>query len=232
VSKKRFYEAATVADLDQGWGIELDCRGVRTPSGGVLGVPVRALAEAMAQEWNAQGENVIPSSMPLCGLVNATIDRITIQPEVFHNQIEEYSKTDLICYWAENPTDLLKLQHDTWQPLIDWMKHRFGAEFRVTQEIVHLTQPDDAITIVRKEIESYAPFHLAAFTDMVTTLGSVIIALALYHNHLSVEQAFNAAFLDELYQADKWGDDLEAVQRREGLRSDLESTTRFLALLG
>ncbi len=234
MSKKtnnRFYKNAAVVEVDGGWKIELDGREVRTPSGELQCVPRRALAQAMAAEWNEQGDKVDPNTMALCGLANAAIDRVTPGRETFIGQIEDYLKSDLVCYWAERPDDLVKRQRDAWQPLIDWMGSRFDVHLRTTSGIVHLEQPEQAVVAVRSALKAFDAFHLAACVDMVGVLGSVTIGLALYERHISPERAFQVAFLDELYQVETWGEDDEATGRREGLKSDLDATVRFLSLL-
>jgi len=234
VSKQRFYKSATLVSVDdtfESWGIELDGRPVRTPSGNALNAPVKRLAEAMVTEWNNQGKQVIPASMPLCGLANAAVDRIGPQRTTFIEKIKGHANSDLVCYWAEFPPDLVKSQHDTWQPLIDWANKSFGTAFQTTVGIKHIDQPEESISIMGQEAGKFDDFALAAFTDLETTLGSVIIAMSLYHQKINLDQAFDAAFLDELFQIDRWGEDQEAAERRKGVREELAATHNFINLL-
>ena len=231
MSTGRFFETATIDTSGDNWVINLDGRPVRTPAGHEQLIPVQALAVAIADEWNKQGDKIVPATMPLCGLINAAIDRVALQRETFINQIEEFSKTDLVCYWSEEPPILVKRQFDTWQPLLDWMKSTFKAEFNTSSKIVHVAQPEQSISLIRAEVEKLNDFELGAFTDMAMTLGSVIIGLALFHNQLTTDQAFKAAYLDELFQIEKWGEDYEAMERHKNLRADLDATVGFLTLL-
>ena len=73
---KRFYKTAAVAPRDGGFAIQLDGRGIRTPGKRELTVPVEALAEAIADEWRAQGEHIDPATMPLTRIVNSAIDAV------------------------------------------------------------------------------------------------------------------------------------------------------------
>ncbi len=230
---RRFYDAANVVEADGGWSIELDARPVRTPSGNLLEVPVRALAQAMADEWNAQGDKVDPHSMPLCGIANASIDRVALDRALFIGQLGAYARADLICYRsdADAPADLLQQQHTTWQPLLDWAHETLGVALVSTSGIVHVAQPAEAIAAVERAVSELDAFRLAAITDLATGLGSVIIALAVFHGHLTPDQGFDAAHVDEHYQIEKWGEDKEAVDRLTRLRADVATSARFLLLL-
>jgi len=67
--------------------------------------------------------------------------------------------------------------------------------------------------------------NLAALTD------SAVIPLALLRGRLTLEAAFEAAQLEALHQAARWGEDPEAAARRRALKSEMETALRFLMLL-
>ena len=79
---KRFWKAVDVVS-DDGWAIHLDGRPVRTPARAALKLPTANLAEAVAKEWRDVGEEVDPRAMPLTGIANAAIDRVTPEKEAF-----------------------------------------------------------------------------------------------------------------------------------------------------
>ena len=72
---------------------------------------------------------------------------------------------------------------------------------------------------------------MAALQTLVGVSGSAVVTLALDAGVLEPDPAFRAAFLDELYQAEVWGMDSEAEQRRRSIAADMALTTRFLRLL-
>ena len=228
---QRFYETAATVESDGNWSIQLDGRPVRTPGGVPLQVPYKKLGQAMAQEWDAQGDHINPATMPLCGLANAAIDRIATDRAVFIDQLSHYAKSDLICYWADEPADLVKRQAEAWQPLLNWAGSALGAHLSATSGIIHVDQPAEAIQAITAQVEGLNDFELAAVTDMATSLSSVVMALAVYHGQLSVATAFDAAMIDEHYQAEKWGDDKEALDRQRQIKADVTATATFLELI-
>jgi chaperone required for assembly of F1-ATPase len=61
--------------------------------------------------------------------------------------------------------------------------------------------------------------------------GSIVIAVALAEDRIDAAAAWSLSLLDELYQAELWGEDREAVARRESIRRDIEAAEAFLILL-
>src|ERR1700740_2522100 len=78
--RKRFYEKAVVGE-GAPCPVLLDDRGVKTPSGNALAAASVALAQAIAAEWNAQGDRIDPATMPLTRLANTIIDGVAPNPE-------------------------------------------------------------------------------------------------------------------------------------------------------
>ena len=228
---KRVYREVRVAPAGAGWSILLDARTLQTPARTPLLLSQRGLAEAIAAEWDAQTEKIVPATMPLMQLAATAIDRIAPQPEHAIKEIVGYAATDLVCYRAERPADLVERQNTCWQPLVDWVTLRFDAPLRVTTGVVPKAQPSAAITAIRAAVESLDPFRLTALHSITTSCGSVVIGLAMLERHLDVEGAWQASQLDETYQIEAWGEDAEAAARRAALRRDLEAIHRFTELL-
>ena len=229
---KRFYTKAEMRAGDAGYDILLDGRSVRTPARAALTVPGAALAAAIAQEWNAQGEAIQPRSMPLTGLANAAIDRVGPERDAFVCGLAVYGETDLLCYRADTPEALAVRQDEQWDPLLAWARHRFDVDFEVVHGIVHRPQPDRTIEQLRKAVGSRDTFALAALSPLVTIAGSLIIALALTEGAIDLERAWAAATLDERWQIEQWGEDVEASRVIEARGKEFADAYRFLQLLG
>ena len=228
---KRFYREAAAAEIEGGWTVALDGRPVRTPARAPLVLPTAALAEAIAVEWNAQGEEVRPAEMVLTGLANAAIDRIAPDPGAFAAGLARYGETDLLCYRADGPPPLVARQARLWDPILDWATHRYDVAFTRITGLIHAPQP--AATLARI-VEAYAaldPFRLAALSSIVTVTGSAIIGLAVVEGALDGEAAWAAGQLDETWQTEQWGDDPLAAAAREERRRALGGAMRMLALL-
>jgi chaperone required for assembly of F1-ATPase len=228
---KRFYKQVAIEPHEGGHAIRLDGRPVKTPARADLALLTSALAHAVAAEWDAQGEDIDPRTMPLTGLANAAIDRVAPDPAAFAQGLAAYAETDLLCYRADSPAELVARQADAWDPLIAWAGQRYDVHFKTVEGIIHRAQPDETIRRLAAAIAAYDAFHLAALQPLVTIAGSLVIALAVAEGRIDVEKAFATAHLDELWQVEQWGEDTLATQAREYHRADFKAAARFLALL-
>jgi chaperone required for assembly of F1-ATPase len=228
---KRFYREVAVTETEGGFGVALDGKPVRTPEKALLLLPTRALAEAVAAEWWAQGDEVDLLVLPLTRLANSAIDLVAKRNTAIVAEIANYAGTDLVCYRAEHPPALVARQAAAWQPLIDWAAGRHGAPLLVTAGIAPLAQPEASLAALRAAVEAHAPMALAALRLATQASGSLVIALALIEGMLDADAAFATAELDESFQIEQWGEDPEQARRRTGLRDDLAIAARFARLL-
>jgi chaperone required for assembly of F1-ATPase len=224
---KRFYTAVEARD----GAILLDGRAVCTPARAALVLPTAALAEAVADEWRAQGDTIDPRSMPLTGLSNAAIDRVAPDPAAFAAPLAAYGDTDLLCYRAESPPDLMQAQADAWDPLLGWAQRRYDVHFAITTGIVHVAQPVATVARLREALETRGSFAQAAMSPLVTIGGSLVAALAVAEREIGADEAFAATHLDELWQAEHWGEDGQAQATRDARRADFLAAARLLSLL-
>lgn len=224
---KRFYQQVTVAD----GAILLDGKPVRTPARAALVLPTPALAEAVADEWRAQGEEIDPRTMRLTGLSNAAIDRIAPDLAAFARPLVAYAESDLLCYRADAPPELAARQAEAWDPLLAWARARFDVHFTVTSGIAHAAQPDATIARLGEALAAYDAFHLAGLAPIVTIGGSLVTALALAEGEIDPDSAFDLTHLDELWQARRWGEDRLALEARAARKRDFMAAALLLALL-
>ena len=226
---KRFYrEAHPTAD----GAIALDGKPVRTPARAPLILPNAALAEAVAGEWNAQGDKVEPRSMALTGLANAAIDRVAPDKDAFARKLAAFGETDLLCYRAEGPAALAERQAALWDPILAWARRRFDVDFEVAAGVIHKPQPKATVERLAHAVLARSAFELAALAPLVTISGSLLIALALAEGAIDPDAAWAAAALDEHWQAEHWGDDAEAAAALAARRREFDAAWLFLTLLG
>ncbi len=228
---KRFYREAAARPSEGGFEILLDGRPVRTPARNLLAVPGARLGEAIVAEWRAQGDKVDPRTMPLTGLANAAIDRVTPDPAGFASGLAKYGESDLLCYRAEAPAPLVVRQAEIWDPLLEWARRRFEVDFATVCGIIHRPQPEPTVERLTRAVADHSPFELAALSPLVTISGSLLIALALAEGAIDREAAWAAATLDEAWQAEQWGTDPEAAAALEAKRREFEAADRFLQLI-
>ncbi len=227
---KRFYTRAEVAVSDTGFSVTLDGRTVRTPAGHPLVLPHQALAAAVAAEWLAQGKTVKPHEMPMMQLASTALDRVAPSRDMIINEMIRYAGTDLLCYRAESPQDLVERQRAVWQPILDWIDAQIGAPMPVTTGLLPIAPPDGSVSALRAHITAYDDIRLTALQNAVASMGSLLLGIALVDGHLAAEEAFAASQLDETYQIELWGEDPEATKRREVLRNDIAASARLLEL--
>jgi chaperone required for assembly of F1-ATPase len=209
----------------------LDGRPVKTPGRAPLVPPTEALAEAIADEWNAQGDTIDPRAMPLTGLANAAIDRIAPDPAAFADGLAAYGESDLLCYRAEGPETLAARQSERWDPILGWAQQRYDVVFELAMGVIHMPQPPETVARLREAVGARGPFQLAGLSPLVTVSGSLIVALALAEGAISLDTAWAAATLDEQWQAEQWGEDAEAAAALAARLRDFAAAARFLALL-
>jgi chaperone required for assembly of F1-ATPase len=230
---KRFYKAAGVDERDGAFHLTLDGRPARTPGRQPLAVPTQALAEAMAEEWNRQSDEIDPTTMPVTRLVNSAIDGVAPRRDHVVEDLARYAGSDLICYRAGEPARLVEVQNAAWNPVLDWARETHGARFALAEGVMHVTQPEEAMAAVRAALEQIrSPFALAALHVMTTLTGSVLIALAHAAGQLDAEEAWNAAHVDERFQESVWGDDQEAMERRRSREADFKAASTVYRLAG
>ncbi len=227
---KRFYKSAQSAPNDQGFAVTLDGRPVRTPAKQSLTVATRALADAIAAEWDAQDDEIVPADMPMMRMASTAIDRVDTQFEAVVEEIAAYGGTDLVCYRSTDPQELQEREAVHWQPLVEWAGERYGAVLKVTSGIVHVQQDDTALQALHDAVAGYDSYALVALHTAVTVSGSLIIGLALLEGRLDDEAAWAASSVDEHFQAEKWGEDREAAQRQRSLRDELSHALQFFRL--
>jgi chaperone required for assembly of F1-ATPase len=228
---KRFYKSAEAAKQEGGYGVLLDGRAVRTPAKSLVLVPDEKLALALAEEWNRQVEVIDPEKMPLTRLVNSGIDGVAREKDAVRAEIVKYAASDLLCYRAEGPDRLVVRQREKWDPVLDWMEERFGARFRLAEGIVFVDQPKEALNVVDAALEGIDVFQLAAASVVTTLTGSALLALALLEQRLSAGEAWAAAHVDEDWNAELWGEDEEAAERRARRFAEMSAAARVIELL-
>jgi len=229
---KRFYRTACVVDRDGGFAIALDDKLVRTPGKRTLVVPMRALADALADEWNAQGETVVPGEMRLSQLANSALDGVEARRQQVIDDAVRHGATDLVCYRAAEPPELVERQSVAWQTLVEWLASEYGIRLRIATGVVPTAQSRATLDSFHAAVSTFDDLGLTGLHAATAACGSLVIALALARGRLDAEAAWSASQLDETYQIERWGEDSEAVDRRAGLLADIEAASRFMTLAG
>ena len=230
---KRFWEHTRVDALDNnaGFAISLDGRQVKTPQGVVFSVQSAALADVICGEWDAVDETINPDAMPIYKYAVTAIDRVSTQRDAVVSELASYGNSDLLCYREDRDQRLADHQHQIWQPYLDWARDTFGIQLDVFGGIMPGTQSASAKSKLYDVVDRHSDFHLSGLHTLVTVSGSLILGLAAINNHASLDAIVDAAFLDDLWQQEKWGYDDDAALRLKNHRQQIEDAHRYLMLL-
>lgn len=228
--RQRFYQAVGVGEAAaEGFSVLLDTRAIRTPARRLLAAPSRELAAAIAAEWDAQRDLIDPARMPLTRLANTIVDGVSDVRAEVADEIAKFLGSDLVCYRAHQPDGLIGAQARAWDPVLAWAHETLGARFMLSEGVMHVTQPERAIAAARAAIPADA-WRLGALHAATTLTGSALLALALAHGRLSVEEAWAAAHVDEDWQMAQWGRDEQALARRAFRWDEMRAAATVLAL--
>lgn len=230
VLRRRFYDKASTVAAAEGFAVELDGKGVRTPAGRVLAAPTRALAQAIAAEWDAQRELIDPAKMPLTRLANSIIDGVADNAAAVAAEVAKYLGSDLLCYRAGSPQGLVERQARHWDPILAFARDALGARFVLAEGVVHVGQPETALAAASAAIPT-DPWRLGAVSTVTALTGSALIALALTRGALTVDAAWQAAHVDEDWNMEQWGQDELALERRAFRFTEFQAAATVLALV-
>jgi chaperone required for assembly of F1-ATPase len=227
---KRFWKIACIESSATGYAIRLDERPVKTPMKAELMLPNLAIANAVLAEWDAVGDDIDPMIMPITGLANAAIDRISADRDGFVSAIAAYGESDLFCYRAEEPDILVQRQADIWDRYLRWAQARYFVTFTVVTGIMHQPQPMPTLARLKIAVAELNNWQLAAASKMVPITGSLVAFLALLEGEVTADALWPDLVLDELWQEEKWGADDFALKNRRDREADFMAAVRFLEL--
>ncbi|SDC78552.1 ATP12 family chaperone protein [Ruegeria marina] len=227
---KRFWKLASVAECEGGYTVELDGRPVKTPAKTLLVLPSRAMAEAVAVEWDAQEKEVDPRSMPFTRSANAAIDKVRVQHAEVAELLAAYGDSDLLCYRAVTPAELVARQSRLWDPALDWAAETLGVRLVTVDGLMHRAQPLEAQKKLTARVHALSDFQLAAFHDLVSLSGSLVLGFAAAMAWRDPDEIWRISRLDEIWQEEQWGPDEEAQALAEIKRQAFLHAKRFFDL--
>jgi chaperone required for assembly of F1-ATPase len=228
---KRFYREVSLAGDKSGWQVLLDGRAIRTQGGRSQIVPTRALAQAMAAEWADQGETIATGAFVFRDLADYAIDVIAADPDATRTALAGFAQSDTLCYRAYPDEPFAVRQQADWEPLLCAAEARFGVQFIRVAGVMHRAQPDTTLATLRTHLDAYDAFALAALHTLTSLAASLVIGLAAIGPDAPLDTLWDAANLEELWQAELWGKEAEAQARRAKRRADFMAAARFAQML-
>jgi len=228
---KRFWKVADVSKDEGGWTVCLDGRTPKTPGGNTLTLPTEAAAQLVADEWAAQGEFLLPGTMPATRLASTAIDRVSQTREPVAAEVAAYAGSDVLCYLAEHPAALIERQQAAWGPWRDWAAKELGVELHTAEGIVHRAQASEALERVKALALEMDDHALTGLATAVPLFGSAVLGLAVQRGALSGEAALELSRLDEVFTEERWGVDEEAAARVAAHRDEAMLLDRWFRAL-
>jgi chaperone required for assembly of F1-ATPase len=225
--QKRFWKQVSVIDSEGRFAIELDGRAVKTPAKAALILPTRVMAEAIAAEWLAQEDAVNPQTMPCTRSANAALDKVHVQHCEVADMLADYGDSDLLCYRADSPVELVQRQIERWDPALAWAASDLNVRLQTRQGIQHQPQDAEALQSLRARVRALTAFQLAAFHDLVSMSGSLVLGFAAAAGWRSPAEIWALSRLDESWQEEQWGPDEEAQADAEIKRKAFLHAKRF-----
>jgi chaperone required for assembly of F1-ATPase len=227
---KRFYNEVAIAPDGQGWRVTLDGRAVKTQGGRAQVVPTRALAEALAAEWAGQGEDIDPATLVLRDMADHALDVIASDRAAVIADLLRYAETDTLCYRAEPDEPLHLRQLEAWEPLLSAAEARWDVHFQRIAGVIHRPQPAATLSRFAAVLAAQDDFALAALTQLTTLAASLVTALSALEPEADVPALWAATSLEEDWQAELWGRDAEAEERRARRLASFTAAVRFAEL--
>ncbi|WP_417462072.1 ATP12 family chaperone protein [Kordiimonas sp.] len=228
---RKFYQSVGVEAADTGHVVTLDGRMVKTPAKASLVLPTKALADAVAVEWDAQDEKIKPDTMPQTRLASTALDRVMPRHNDVVTEVAAFGGTDLLCYRTNEPADLMALQDRVWNPYLGWAATELGASLRVTNGIIPVAQEEKALERLKDRVAAHDAFELTALHSLTNGLGSLVLALAYMEGFSPLEAVWQASILDATHQEEHWGLDDEVAEKRAIQHADLTFTAEFISHL-
>jgi chaperone required for assembly of F1-ATPase len=214
---KRFWKEVAVVVVQDGFGIDLDGRSVKTPAKRTLVVPTKAMADVIAGEWQAQDGVIKPDTMPATKTANAAIDKVVVQHAEVADMLAAYGDADLLCYRADSPAALVARQSELWDPMLVWAKDALDVKLQPRTGVIHQPQDPAELTKLYARTHELDAFELAAFHDLVSLSGSLVLGFAATAQVRTQQELWDLSRLDEIWQAEQWGKD-DAAEELSALK--------------
>jgi chaperone required for assembly of F1-ATPase len=225
---KRFFEQA---GFDDEGAILLDGKPLNSPAKHPIILPNQTLAKAVAEEWNAQGEEIDKATLPLTGMASLALDIAEPRRHELLVELLEYGETDLMFYHALEE-ELAAQQRLKWQPWLNRAQVDFGTRYEVTQSIIPVSQQPENKEKHLAKLDELDHWQLAVLAGVVKPTTSLLLGWFFLEKELDATSLFDLSRLEESHNAKEWGEDADAKEKADAILKDLEIAQQFRDGLG
>ena len=141
-----------------------------------------------------------------------------------------YAETDTLCYRADPDEALFERQWAIWEPLLAAAEARYDIHFERVSGIIHRPQPEATLARLARVMSAMDNFQLAALRNLASLAASLVLGLEALDPGADIEAIWDAANLEEDWQAELWGKEYEAQAKRARRRGIYTAAARFGAM--
>lgn len=228
---KRFYREVSTERLEHGFAVRLDDRPIRTAAGAPQIVPSCTMARALAAEWHMQGEELDLTLFRFRDLADYAIDIVGQERGAALDRLLAFAETDTLCYRADPEEALYRRQLEVWEPLLTAFEAAENVQLARVSGVIHRAQPEETLAALRVRLSALDDFTLAGLLTCASLAASLCIALAALQPEADIDALWNAANLEELWQAELWGQDSEAEHRFALRHAEFRRGAEFIRLI-
>jgi len=206
----------------------LDNNKLTTPMKKELVLPSEILVNEVLREWDQNSDNINIDDLVFYGVLSTAIDKVNLEKDAYVNDIIDFIDTDLICYRAESPNDLIALQNKSWNPILLLIEKYIDVKIKVFKGVMPSNQDQKVHTEIKKLISNLSDVQISVLHRITNLIGSIFLSLCILKKDLLKEDAFECSFLDELWQAKNWGHEEDALIKRNKIRLELNRLIHFV----
>lgn len=225
---KRFYTNVDVQQNQDGFHVLLDGRVLKTPGKKPLLISTPSRAQFVADEWDAQTDEIDPQTMPCTRLMNVACEITPTRRPDLWDEFSNYSQSDLLCFRADHPQDLRARQDQKWQSVLDWAQEQHGISLVVTTGLSAVQHPKSSVVKTAEIAKAMSDENLTLLLHYTGSFGSAILGLAVMEKYMDAKTAYDLSVLDEIFQNESNGVDDEAVARNAAICQELEVLERLI----
>ena len=207
--------------------IQINNKIAKTPQGNLIELPTLKLAKIILKDYQSFKTKKVANIVSPIRLTNTAIDRIITENHNYIEKLSLYANSDVICYFARSPRDLIKKQNKHWLPLIIFMQDFYDINILYTSQISAISQSKDSLSKLKLILSKKNNFELSAISVLSQLTNSIIISLALVNDKINVKNAFEFSNLEEIYQSSFWGKDEEAFTRLQAISTDIKNVKKY-----
>ena len=226
---KKFWETIEIKKVSsKKFYILLDNKKLKTPLKKELTLSNHLMAKEVLKEWDQRSDIINTDDLVFYGLLSTAIDRVREEKNSYINDIINFIDTDLICYRADNPIDLVSHQNKYWDPIVSLIEKYINTKVSVFKGVMPSQQNSKVHHKVKNLVVELSDIQISVLHRITNLIGSVFLALCILKKDLSNKQAFELSFLDELWQAENWGYEEDASTKRKKIRTELNRLILFI----